>query len=238
MHSRPILVVQHQATCPPGWLGESMTEAGATLDVRSPYAGQQLPEDLTGHGALVVLGGSMSANDDASVPWLAPTKALVREAATHGIPMLGICLGHQLAAVALGGVVEVNPAGPQTGVLDLGWLPDAAGDTLLAGCASRAVQWNGDIVTELPSGSTVLARAATGELQAARLAPTVWGVQWHPEAGADLVRRWADEDRAAAPARASEFDERVWDVERAGRQLWQDWHPLGARFAALRDRGI
>jgi len=233
MPSAAILVVQHQLTCPPGWLGESLTAAGAALDVRHPYAGQPLPEDLTGHAALVVLGGSMGANDDGLFPWLGRTKALVRDAAAHGIPALGICLGHQLAAVALGGVVEVNPAGPQNGVLDVGWLPEADDDELLAGCGSRVVQWNDDIVSRLPVGSTVLARAATGELQAARFAPTVWGVQWHPEAGVDLVRTWAEAHRLAEPVRAAEIDERVEDVAVESEQLREEWRPLGPRFAAL-----
>lgn len=210
-----------------------MTDAGAVLDVRHPYAGQQLPEDLTEHGGLVVLGGSMGANDDGLFPWLGRTKALVRDAAAHGIPALGICLGHQVAAVALGGVVEVNPAGPQNGVLDVGWRPEAAEDALLGGSGSRVVQWNNDIVSEPPQGSTVLARAATGELQAARFAPTVWGVQWHPEAGVDLVRTWAEAHRVAEPARAGEIDERVEDVALESEQLRQEWRPLGPRFAAL-----
>lgn len=236
MPAFPILVVQHQATCPPGWLGGWLTDAGAVLDVRHPYAGQQLPGDLADHGGLVILGGSMGADDDAVIPWLRATKVLIREAAADGIPTLGICLGHQLAAVALGGAVEVNPAGAQTGVLDVGWLPAAAEDELLAGCGSRAVQWNDDIVSELPSGTTVLARAAAGELQAARFAPTVWGLQWHPEAGGDLVRKWAEVDRAAAPARATQIDDRLLEVERADEKLRQDWRPLATNFAALTHR--
>lgn len=102
MVTAPILVVQHASDCPPAWFGTWLSDAGARLDVRHPYAGQPLPLDLTAHGGLLVLGGPMGAYDDDEFPWLAPTKALVRAGASHGIPVLGICLGHQLAAVALG----------------------------------------------------------------------------------------------------------------------------------------
>src|SRR5689334_19811156 len=111
MSGAPILVVQHQDDCPPALVGEWLLAEGRELDVRRPYAGDELPADLTEHGALVVLGGSMGAHDDDTHPWLGPSKELVREAATQGTPTLGICLGHQLAAVALGGVVRPNPRG-------------------------------------------------------------------------------------------------------------------------------
>ena len=70
-----VLVVQHQDDCPPALVGDWLTEAGAELDVRRPYAGDALPTDLTGHDAFVVLGGSMGANDDDDHPWLRADQA-------------------------------------------------------------------------------------------------------------------------------------------------------------------
>ncbi len=233
MPTAAILVVQHEPDCPPAWVGEWLTEAGAALDIRHPYAGQPLPDDLADHAGLVVLGGRMGATDDAQFGWLAPTRALIREAAGHGIPALGICLGHQLAAVALGGSIAVNPAGQQLGLLDIGWLPAAAADPLMPRDAPRAVQWNHDVVTVLPEGSVVLARAATGELQAARFAGTVWGVQWHPEAGAEVVRPWAEGDRAEAAARGVDVDPALADIAAATELLRRSWRPLAARFVGL-----
>ena len=135
----PVLVVQHEPECPPGLVGAWLAEAGLTLDVAQPYAGAALPSDLTGHAGLVVLGGHMGANDDDAYPWLSGTKALVRAGAAGAVPVLGICLGHQLAAVALGGEVRLNPDGIRRGVLDMGWVAAAALDPVAAGCGARAV---------------------------------------------------------------------------------------------------
>ncbi|QNN53257.1 type 1 glutamine amidotransferase [Nocardioides mesophilus] len=237
MSTLPILVVEHEAGCPPAWFGEWLLAEGAVLDVLRPYAGDRLPGDLSGHGGLLVLGGSMGADDDADHPWLTDVKGLIREAAATGVPTLGICLGHQLAAVALGGTVHVNPRGQQIGVLDIGWT-DVAADDPLTGRLPRpsgGVQWNNDVVAEPPPGTVVLAATATGELQAARFAPTVWGVQWHPEAGEEIVTAWTEDERDDAAARGVDLDAYVRDVARATDRLRETWAQLAAGFVDLLD---
>jgi GMP synthase (glutamine-hydrolysing) len=230
-----LLVIQHEAMCPPGWVGEWLSDAGAELDVRRPYSGDDLPETLTGHAGLVVLGGSMGANDDADHAWLGPAKALVRDAASAGVPTLGICLGHQLCAVALGGVVTRNPNGQQIGVLDVGWTEEAPSDPLVGPVAgpARAVQWNNDLVVEPPAGTVVLARTPKGEIQSARFADTVWGVQWHPEAGEEICRGWAEHDRDEAAERGVDLEEYVAHVAEASDELRATWRGLADRFAGL-----
>ena len=156
-----VLVIQHQELCPPGWVGEWLTEEGLRLDVQHPYAGDQLPHDLRGHDGLVVLGGQMGANDDDAYPWLAPTKALVRAGAEQGVPVLGICLGHQLAAAALGGEVVVNPTGARRGVLDTSWADEAAVD----GALTAVTDAQDDLVPSwrpLAAGFAAQVRAAAG----------------------------------------------------------------------------
>ena len=200
-----VLVVQHEDDDPPALFGAWLDEAGTTLDVRRCHAGDSLPDTLAGYDGLLVMGGEMGAYDDADHPWLPPTRALIRQAVDTGTCVLGICLGHQLAAVALGGTVSRNPAGQQIGVFDLGWTPAATEDRLLGRLAAAAadgpptpaVQWNNDIVSALPEGSTVLAETAGGVVQAVRFAPRAWGLQVHPEVGRDLVATWAQADPSA-----------------------------------------
>jgi GMP synthase (glutamine-hydrolysing) len=229
------LVIEHEAMCPPGWVGEWLSEAGRELDVRRPYRGDVLPESFDAHAGLVVLGGSMGANDDADHAWLGPAKALVRRAAATGVPTLGICLGHQLCAVALGGHVDRNPRGQQIGVLDVGWTDAASADPLLGGLTGpvRAVQWNNDLVLEPPVGAVVLAHTPRGEVQAARFADTVWGVQWHPEAGEQICRGWAEHDRDEAAERGVDLEEYVARVAAEEDGLRATWRGLATQFAAL-----
>ena len=224
-----VLVVQHEDECPPARFGAWLEEAGVQLDVRRPYAADTLPSDLAGHDGLVVLGGAMGANDDADHGWLAPTKALVREAVRDGVPTLGICLGLQLVAVALGGEVGRNPRGRQVGVLDVGWTAAAAADPLLAGLATphRAAQWNQDAVLTAPPGAVLLAATENGEIQAMRFAPTVWGVQWHPEATPAMIRLWAADEPGP------EADAGLAAVDAADAELEASWRDLGKAFAAM-----
>jgi GMP synthase (glutamine-hydrolysing) len=234
----PLLVVEHEAQCPPGWMGEWLLEAGERLDVRRPYVAEPLPADLSQHSGMVVLGGEMGAYDDRDHPWLAEVRGLVLAAVQDRTPVLGICLGHQLAAVALGGEVRPNAAGQQIGVLEVGWADAAAEDPLVGPLVARggpapAVQWNNDVVSRLPDGAVDLAHTGRGELQAARFAERVWGVQWHPEAGEEIIRPWAEVDRDDALERGVDLDEYVDQVVAAREELRAAWRVLAVTFASL-----
>ena len=225
-----VLVVQHEDDAPPALVGDWLVEAGCVLDVRRPYAGDDLPGDLTDHEALLVLGGSMGATDDADHAWLAPTKELVREAARSELPTLGICLGHQIVAVALGGEVGRNPHGQQLGLVAMGWTAAAAEDHLVSGLTTttHGVHWNDDIVTRAPEGTTVLATAPDGALQVARFAPTLWGVQLHPEVDSTILEAWAeDEPDRYAEGVVDAVLARIAEVQDA---LVAGWRPIAARL--------
>lgn len=227
-----MLVVQHQEDCPPAWVGEWLVEAGCRLDVRHPYRGDDLPDDLVGHDGLLVLGGSGNAHEDDRYAWFPSTRALVRDAVTRGTPTLGICLGHQLVAVALGGESRRNPLGTQLGLLEVGWTEAAGQDALFGDVpGEHGLFWNDDVVLTAPEGTVALARTPSGELQVARFAPAVWGVQLHPEVDERVLQPWADEDR-------DRHDEGVVDSvlaqvaeHRAG--LVAGWRPLAQAFAVL-----
>lgn len=235
MTVRPVLLaIEHEPACPPGHLGTWLTEAGADLEVCRPWAGDEVP-DLAPYDGFLVLGGSMGANDDATTPWLAPVKARIRSAVESGLPTLGVCLGHQLVAVALGGESAPNPAGQQVGLFDLGWTPEAATDELMAPLASprRGVHWNADIVTRLPDGAVVLAATPAGEVQVARFGPTVWGVQLHPEVDEPLVRSWAEGDRDDHLRLGIDQDRALREIDAAREELDDAWRPLAVQLVAL-----
>ncbi|MEO7126079.1 MAG: type 1 glutamine amidotransferase [Nakamurella sp.] len=221
-----LLAIQNDPTCPLGWLAEWFADAGVTVDVRRGYAGDTIPADLAGYRGLVVLGGDMNANDDADCPWLTPIKQLIARTISGESPFLGICLGHQLAAVAMGGKVTANPAGRALGLTH--FLPTTAGvhdplfSSVLSG--SPAVQWNSDTVTEIPRGAEVVAVCADGTPQAIRFGARAWGVQFHPEVSADIFRSWLDDDDTdASPGSGAAAMPQIAAAEEALRQVWQPW---------------
>jgi GMP synthase (glutamine-hydrolysing) len=232
--SPTVLVIEHEDNCPPALLGDWLTEAGCTLEICRPYAGDEIPA-LNGYDALLILGGPMGAHDDELHPWLGPVKQRVREALTARLPTLGICLGHQLIAVALGGTVEKNRHGQQLGLLGVGWTDAAGSDELMAPLATprRGVQWNDDVVTALPDGATLLAATGRDEIQAVRYGPTVWGVQLHPEVDVPVLLPWAESDRGSHEARGVDQEALLRDIGAARAELDDAWRPLASGFAAL-----
>lgn len=230
-----VLVVMHEPGAPAGWFGDALTAAGCELEVATPYDGSALPP-LDGFSGLLVLGGSVDSWDDDAAPWLPATRDLVRRAEGEGVPVLGICLGHQVAAHALGGTAGRNPAGRTIRIAEVGWLPAAASDPLFASShgVTRAVHWNRDALTALPPAATVVARSGDGAVQAARLGRCVWGVQSHPEVDAQIVQDWLDEEWDVLGETDREVLGALVDaVRREEAELEEAWRPLADAFAGL-----
>lgn len=230
-----LLIIQHTGTCPPGLLGKWLVEHGIELDVRSGDVGDPIPSDLSEHDGLMVMGGGMGANDDGTHPWLSPTKELIAATLIDEKPLLGVCLGHQLIATAVGGTSAPNPLGKARGLTAFNPNAEGINDPLLSSAAvgSMGLQWNDDVVEHLPDSAVVLATAPDGSVQAVRFGLRAWGVQFHPEATPEIFRGWA-EHRAtdatwpleALHTAADEFSNREAEVAAA-------WEPLAARFAQM-----
>ena len=227
-----LLVVQHEPDAPAAWLGEWWTELGVHLEVVRGDLGEPVPDRCQDHDGLVVLGGAMGAGDDALAPWLRATRALLAEAVGRGVPTLGVCLGHQLAALALGGAVGRNPSGRTTGLVPVRLTPAGTRDPLLSGLDGiPAVHYNDDVVLRVPTGAEVLAVLPDGHPQALRLGPTAWGVQFHPETSPEVFGAWLRWD--SPDGLTPEQEEHLMVVTAAREVLWASWQPLAERFAAI-----
>ncbi|MCH7943725.1 MAG: type 1 glutamine amidotransferase [Proteobacteria bacterium] len=185
-----ILVVQHQNLGGPEAFGAALEERGARLDIRNAEAGDGLPADSAGHDALLVLGGTMSANQDTAYPYILQSLELIRDFHGQAKPVLGICLGAQLIARAFGGRVEPHDA-PELGFIEVVPNHAASADPLLAGLdqARSVMQWHYDSF-ELPPAARLLATSRTCRNQAFRMAETTHGFQFHFEVSRALVENW------------------------------------------------
>lgn len=195
-----VLVLQHIAVEGPGHLRAALERHGLHLDLVRVDLGQPVPDDLEAE-ALVVLGGPMGVADVDRLPHLADELRLLERALTVNLPTLGICLGSQLLAHALG--ARVQPSGG----LELGWhavelTPAGRTDAVFRVLPARlhALHWHGDVFS-VPPGSAALARSAATPAQAFRHGRAL-GLLFHLEA-----------DGAQVAAMASAFPE---EVERAG----------------------
>lgn len=176
---------------------------------------------------MIVLGGHMSAHDQALHPWIEPLKELMVAAAGAGVPVLAICLGHQLLAEAFGGQVTVNhPSGGEQGAHPVTWHEGAVDDPLLGRLAesgsSLIAQSHHDAVTVLPSGATQLASSELYPNQAFRVGSAV-GVQFHPEASPELMGRWAEHDGNDGRSMRRAMHAQDTEVSRNGRLLAQSF---------------
>ena len=234
-----LLVLQPSATDPLGPLGTWLTGGGAELRVVRPFDGDVVPPDLDGVDGVVCLGGEMGATADEAHPWLPSVRALLTAAVAQRVPVLAICLGAQLLAVACGGSVRTMPQGPEAGVRLVAKRDAAAEDPLLSQLpfTPDVVQFHSDEVSRLPAGATVLAVSPHCANQAFRVGPSAWGLQFHVETTPELLRAWMDDEPAVAelvPRSQHPSSERSAEVlERAHVDLAETWEPVARRFVAL-----
>ncbi len=196
-----VVVIQHLEPEQPYAIARAFDRAGIDVRVVRSDLGDEIPSDLDEVLALVVMGGPMSVTSDDGYPSRADELDLVRRALDASVPVLGVCLGAQLLALAAGGTV-----GPGDGA-EIGWAPievrdEAEDDPLFAGLPREltVLHWHGE-TSSLPPGASWLARSARYDQQAFRVGPSAWGLQFHVEVDAAAVAAFVEsfpEDAAQA----------------------------------------
>jgi GMP synthase (glutamine-hydrolysing) len=181
------------------------------------------PLTLDACSGVIIMGGPQSAND--SLPGLAAELKLIERAAAGGTPVLGICLGAQLIAKALGARVYRNPE------KEIGWAPvyfteAAQRDVVFGGIASPAslFHWHGETF-DLPAGSDWLAYSDKCRHQAFKFGRNIYGLQFHPEITPDMIADWSaqpincgDVENLSAP-----IDPRAHDTAALARRILEGW---------------
>ena len=240
-----VLVIHQEADSTLGSLEPPVAERGHALDQWRPYADQQLP-DLDAYGAVIAMGGLVHPDEDAEHPWLAVEREAMRRLVADGTPVLGVCLGAQILASALGARVGRLPE-PEIGWFAVEANDDAARDPLLGGLPGSfpAFQWH-EYGFALPPDGVLLGSSPRAPHQAARVAENAWALQFHIEVDAPTIEHWCDEglpiliEKGVDPAGVLSDTERYAAayVEQARRSATASWPwpkpPRGRKRAAAR----
>jgi len=186
-----LLVFQHIDCEHPGQLRHYLQQDGVDWTAVELDAGEPIPA-LENFDALWVMGGPMDVWDVEEHPWLVAEKQAIRRWVRElNRPYLGLCLGHQLLADALGGTCGPQRP-PEIGVLEVELTPEGSADPIFSGMPDiqKCLQWHSACVAQPPEDAAVLAGSGVCRVQAMRVGAHAWSMQYHVEAEPDTVENW------------------------------------------------
>ena len=207
------------------WLREAFAEAAPSAEVYLSAVESASAQEM-GRAAGVVVGPAREGVHD-GLPWRSRFDAEMRLVVESGVPVLGVCFGHQYLTELLGGKVERRPESEEMGWYELELTDAGRDDELFAGVGRRfgALETHIDMVVEPAAGAVVLARSDEAPVQAFRAGGNVWGVQFHPEMNAGILGSVIEEE--ISEARAASDGERGALLE--GKRDSVGWPHAGSR---------
>ena len=186
-----IIVFQHIACEHPGIFRQFMDDDEIQWDPVELDEGEPIP-DLAPYDAMLSMGGPMDVWQEQEFPWLVREKEAIHEAvAVRKMPFLGVCLGHQLLADALGG--SVGPAQtPEVGMLDVELTADGDSHPLMQELPRqfKTLQWHSAEVKSIPDDASVLMSSPVCDVQSFVVGDTALGIQFHVETGPHTIDEW------------------------------------------------
>lgn len=187
-----VLVFRHVPFEHAGLIAPALEAAGICYRYVDAFRGRADEVSVFDADGFIFMGGPMSANDNLS--YIHTELSLIRQAVEAAKPVLGICLGAQLIAKALGARVYRNPV-KEIGWFPVWWTPEAASDPLLAGLQEpeTVFHWHGETF-DLPEGAVCLARSERCERQAFRVGAHTYGFQFHLEVTPEMIQDWVRQD--------------------------------------------
>lgn len=217
---KPIIIVKTGGTYPDmaarygdfeDWFVARMDRSAGTIETVSPFSGEPLPPAAS-FGGIIITGSHDMVTE--KHPWSEKTADWVRQAVEAGIPLLGVCYGHQLLAHAMGGVVGDNPKGKEMGTVSIRLNRNGRKDRLFEGTPETFVAQacHSQSVMQLPAGATLLASSDMDPHHAFVIGRRAWGVQFHPEFDGKILRLYVQRFAADLKAQGCDVERLLADI--------------------------